>query len=324
MKNIKYLFILILLFVMVPAANALTADELFEKESAECIEYLDTLNEIAKEKGWPEVTLENAGPLYTYDGEYDVDTFVDDISLTHFRFYVVKNGFFGFGLNPSTGKWQGSIAATTQGGFGSAVDTEGAGYGFSYPDKDGKRVYVDLSLYGMCKTAAELTNNTAVAVKYFNFEYQGHIYILTDDGTEFLVQYAERPDFTGRENFKLYPFDEIFNEAKAKRENKTSGGDIVETGPGISDNTQTSEEVPDEPETEEPEQPDAETTEQTEQTDTEEEQSEQPDTEQEPVYQEAEDDTDKKDNSLIIWIVLISAVVVIVLVIVLTLIKKRK
>lgn len=237
MKNLKYLFIIILMLVMAPAANALTADELFEKESARYTEHLEQINEIAKEKGLPEVTLENAGPVYSYDGHFEDGSFTEELTLRNFLFYIVKNGYLGFGLNPETGEWQGGTGASTAGGFGSAVDTEEAGYGYPYPDKDGNDVYVDLSLYGMCKTAAELTDNRAVTVRYCGIDSNNrYVYVMTDDGEEYMIQYTRRPDLTGRENFILYPFDEIFGEQKANYEKqfaqREQNDEVVETGEG--------------------------------------------------------------------------------------------
>ncbi len=326
MKNLKYLFIVILILIMVPAANALTADELFEKESAQYTEHLEKINEVAKEKGLPEITFENSRPSHNFDGRYDDAPFTEHLTFTHWR-YFIKNGYIGFGYNAETKEWSGGKVGGTQGGFGSAIDTEDVGVGYSYPDKDGKRVYVDLSLYGMCKTAAELTDNKAVTVRYCGFDaYNDYIYVLTDEGDEYMIQYTQRPDFTGRENFKLYPFDEIYNEEKEKHEKQLQAikdGEIMVGGGGGSAPVESGTQA----EQPEPE-PDVETAGQPEQSETAEPEDtageEQPET-AEPEYQTAEDDdTDEGRDKTIFIIIGISALVIIAIVLAVVLSKKRK
>ena len=329
MKNLKYLFVVILILIMVPAANALTADELFEKESAQYTEHLEKINEVAKEKGITEITLENSGPVYSFDNRFDDKPFTEHLTFEGWRYYI-KNGHIAIGYNPQTQQWETGTGASTQGGFGSAIDTEDAGVGYSYPDKDGKRVYVDLSLYGMCKTAAELTDNKADSVSYIDTDKHDFVYV-TAEGEEYLIQYSSRPDLSGRENFKLYPFDEIYQEAKEKRQKQIEAiknGEEMGEGGGSSFGTnasQESEEKPEEQQTEEAEQPDTETAGQPESEAEDTAIEQQPErAEPEPEYQSAEDDDTDGGIDKTIFIIIGIAVVIVAATLAVVLSKKRK
>ena len=80
----------------------------------------------------------------------------------------------------------------------------GAGSSLSFTDDNGNKLDLDFSLKGILKKLKKekgITN--ADEIKYVSSDRVNFIYVLTD-GTEYLIPYCSRPDFTELENGKIY------------------------------------------------------------------------------------------------------------------------
>ena len=87
----------------------------------------------------------------------------------------------------------------------------GAGSSLSFTDDDGNKLDLDFSLKGILKKLKKekgITN--ADEIKYVSSDRVNFIYVLTD-GTEYLIPYCSRPDFTELENGKIYTAGEALD-----------------------------------------------------------------------------------------------------------------
>lgn len=79
-----------------------------------------------------------------------------------------------------------------------------AGSSLSFSDDNGNKIDLDFSLKGILKKLKREKGITdADEIKYVSSHRVNFVYILTN-GTEYLIPYTSRPDFTNLENGKIY------------------------------------------------------------------------------------------------------------------------
>ena len=126
--------------------------------------------------------------VYIYDDYTKNGNFGSMISDDYNWIVPLYNENIYISFSKKSGSWQ----------FG------GAGSSLSFTDDNGNKLDLDFSLKGILKKLKKekgITN--ADEIKYVSSDRVNFIYVLTD-GTEYLIPYCSRPDFTELENGKIY------------------------------------------------------------------------------------------------------------------------